>query len=131
VKQLQCPPNEGLRRSPAGLRRSAAVKGGNRKHTAAYADRLPVLLDMAEVKHVEQITDGWHVDRDIRIIVDNRIRQVVTAALRERTEIPVVLDEFHERGVLGTDVTNVAAPLRRRRFPPPRNPPNPLAHNLH
>ena len=107
------------------------LKEANRKHTAAYADRLPVLLDMAEVKHVEQITDGWHVDRDIRIIVDNRIRQVVTAALRERTEIPVVLDEFHERGVLGTDVTNVAAPLRRRRFPPPPNPPNPLAHNLH
>jgi len=39
-----------------------------------------------EVEHVEEISDGGHVRRHVRRAVLDGIRQIVTAATRERIE---------------------------------------------
>ena len=68
------------------------------------------LLFNVEVKHVEQVADGRHVLRYIRLSALIRIGQVIAAAITESSvEHPVPLDEFHERGVLVVSVVDMAA----------------------
>src|SRR5262249_33170095 len=79
-----------------------------------------VVVVLVEVEQVEQVADRWHVARDvvvgITVIVLLRVWQVVAAARRERgvVELPVALDELHERRVLIVDVADVTAARERR-----------------
>jgi hypothetical protein len=48
--------------------------------------------------------DRRHVDGNVGVVVIHaRVGQVVAAALGEPAEMPVALDELHERGVLVVD----------------------------
>ena len=78
-----------------------------------------VVVVLVEVEQVEQVADRRHVARDVvvgvAVLVLLRVRQVVAAARRERgVELPVALDELHERRVLIVDVADVAAARERR-----------------
>jgi hypothetical protein len=82
-------------------------------------DRLPGALVAApiaivipvEIEHIEQVSDGRHVDGNIGIvIVGARIGQVIAAALAELAEMPIPLDEFHKGRVFPINVVDVTAP---------------------
>jgi hypothetical protein len=50
---------------------------------------------MIEIEHVKEIANRRHVHRNPRILgIHDRIRQVVTAAIRYFSETPVPLNEF-------------------------------------
>ena len=69
------------------------------------------VVALVKIEQVEEVADGGHVGWDVGIVVlKPRIGQIVSAAAAERSvEPPVAFDEFHERGVLGIDVADVAA----------------------
>src|SRR5437879_3282176 len=71
-----------------------------------------VVLSPVEPEHVEEITDGRHIDRHVRV-VGNRdgIWEIVAAAGGERLQAPVPLDELQHRGVISVGVRD-AAPAR-------------------
>jgi hypothetical protein len=74
------------------------------------------LLSLIQIKQIEQVADGGHVGWDVGIVfVKSRIGQIVAAAIAERgVEHPIAFDEFHERGMLGIDVADMASPRERR-----------------
>src|SRR5215472_18045194 len=74
--------------------------------------RLPIstlIVYVLEVKHVEEVADGRHVERHVDVVVVVfRIWQIVAATVTElRGKHPVPFDEFHERGMLVIGVANV------------------------
>src|SRR6516164_8704049 len=78
-----------------------------------------VIAAPVELKHVEQVADGWHVVRDIvveiAVIHLQWIGQVVATARRQLlVELPVSLDELNERGVLVIGMADMAAGRERR-----------------
>src|SRR5262249_6426754 len=81
----------------------------------SYGDRLArviavMVFVLVELKHIEEITDGRAVERHIGIVViDDRVRQIVAAAACQRLQMPVALDELHNRGVVGIGVVDVAS----------------------
>lgn len=63
-----------------------------------------------KAKQVEQVTDGRHVLRYIRMGALNRIGQVIAAASAESgVEHPVPFDKFHEGGMLIVGVADMTA----------------------
>ena len=65
---------------------------------------------LAEIEHVEQITNCRAVHWHIRIVsVWMRVRQIIAAAAGERGETPVALDEFQDRGMVVIAVHHMAA----------------------
>jgi hypothetical protein len=69
---------------------------------------MPVLV--AEIEHVEQVADGGHVEWHVRITYGrDRIGQIIAAALGQRLQMPVPLDELHNRRMVGVGVHHVAA----------------------
>jgi hypothetical protein len=68
------------------------------------------LLMKVKIEHVEQVADGRHVVRHVRVGALNRIGQVIAAAIAESgVEHPVPFHEFHERGMLTVGVADMAA----------------------
>ena len=68
-----------------------------------------------EMKQIEEIPDGRTVPRYIRIIsICNRVREIIPAAPSQRLQIPIPLDEFQNRDVIGVGVADVAAPRKAR-----------------
>src|SRR5260370_1295948 len=58
---------------------------------------VPVLV-LVETEHIEEIAHRGAVERYIRIVWrDNRVLQVVPAAAGQRLQMPVALDELHDR----------------------------------
>jgi hypothetical protein len=71
---------------------------------------------MVELKHIEKIPDGRTIERHVRIIVvGNRVRKIVPAAIGQRLQIPIPLDELQDRDVIGVGVADMAA-LRKARY---------------
>ena len=65
---------------------------------------------VVEVEHVEQISNRRRVDRGVRVAGRrDRIRQVVTAPVRQRVQMPVALDELEHRCVVAIAVNDLAA----------------------
>ncbi len=80
---------------------------------AAFAPVMTVM--MIEIEEIEQVADGRAVHRHVRIAgLGDRVREVVAAAIGDRRQVPVPLDEFDDRDVIGIVVGNVAG-LRQRR----------------
>src|SRR3954452_22383235 len=65
---------------------------------------------MIEVERIEQVVERRAVGRHVRIVLRGlRVRQIVTAAGRQRLELPVALDELQDRDVIAVAVVNLAA----------------------
>ena len=65
---------------------------------------------MVEVEEVKEIADGRAVQRHIGIIVvRDWVREIVAAAVSERFEVPVALDEFEDGNVISVAMADVAA----------------------
>src|SRR5579862_184263 len=72
-------------------------------------------MSMSKLEHVEQIAEGRAVERHVGIVLlDSRIREVIPAPLSERFQLPIALDEFQNRDVIGIRVVYMPA-LRKRR----------------
>src|SRR5215471_8425971 len=68
------------------------------------------IVVFVKMEHVEQVADGRAVQRYVRIVFrGNRIRQIVAAAAGQRFQVPIALDELHDRCVIGIGMVNVAA----------------------
>jgi hypothetical protein len=65
---------------------------------------------LVEPEQIKQIADGRHVEWNVRVLrVHDGIGEVVAAAVGERLEPPVTLDELHDRSMVGVGVADVAA----------------------
>src|SRR5262249_6101902 len=66
-------------------------------------------------KHAEEIIDGRHINRHVRIVFKRtRVGQVVPATSSQRVKTPVALDEFNEGGMVGISVNDMATLGMRR-----------------
>ncbi len=76
-----------------------------------YSEHLAIVVGaMVELEHVEKIAEGRAVERHIGILVlDNRVREIIPAPIGQRLQMPVPLDELHNRDVIGVSVVDVAA----------------------
>src|SRR6266851_2564211 len=64
----------------------------------------------AKVEQVEQVADGWSVAGHVRVVLFGRgIGIVIAAAVRDRWQAPVVLDEFKDGDVVAVVVGNMSA----------------------
>jgi hypothetical protein len=99
-------------RGPADFTRGGFYRAAGRGHHTIElmmraADRLragrrPPRPLLAEIEQIEQIPEGGGIQRDIRIVLaHHRIREIVAAALRDRSQTPVAFDEFQDRYVIG------------------------------
>ena len=75
--------------------------------------RLP-LLSLVEIEQIEQVSDSRHVPWQVRIaiviLLNLRIRQIVSAAIAELGfKHPIPFDELNERGMLTICVADTAA----------------------
>src|ERR1700760_2468525 len=67
-------------------------------------------LSAGEIERPAQVIDGRTVYRDIRIVLPYlRIRKVVAAAIGQRLQSPVLLDELDDRNVIAVFVRHMAA----------------------
>jgi len=72
-------------------------------------------MSMSELEHVEQIAEGWAIERHVGIIgVRNRIREIIAAPRRQGLQVPIALDEFQNRDVIGVCVVHMPALGKRR-----------------
>src|SRR6266849_6633686 len=72
---------------------------------------LTVVVLVSEVEEVEEIAKCRTVERHIGIIVlDNGIGEIIAAAMRQRFQVPVALDELQNRDVVGVGMADVASP---------------------
>ena len=84
-------------------RSASYLENGVRQSVAVAPETIPNILVTAvkvivEVKQVEKISDGRAIERHIRIIVvGNRVRKIVPAAIAQRLQIPIPLDELQDR----------------------------------
>jgi len=70
--------------------------------------RGPMLF--GEIEHVEQIADRRAVCRHIRIVrLRLGVRQIISTAIREPRQMPISLDEFEHRHVIGIRMRYFAA----------------------
>src|ERR1700709_1931078 len=70
---------------------------------------------MIEVERIEQIAKRRAVGRHVRIFFRGlRVGQVVTAAIRQRLELPVAFDELQDRDMVAIAVMDLAAGRIRR-----------------
>ena len=68
-----------------------------------------MMVIRVEVKKVEHVVDSGAVHRHIGILrVGDRVREVVAAAIGDRLQTPIPLDELDDRDVVGVVVGNVA-----------------------
>jgi len=69
-------------------------------------------MALIEVEEIEQVTNGRHVSRHVRIVVILLgIGQVVAAAIAEYAlNLPVASMKLHEGRMLVVDVADVASP---------------------
>src|SRR5215471_9500976 len=75
-----------------------------------------------ELEHVEQVADRRTVKRYVGVVSRrNRVWEVVSTALGEGFQVPIPLDEFQDRNVVGIGVIDVPA-SRERRNDDERNP---------
>ena len=64
---------------------------------------------MVETKQIEKVSDGRAIERHIRIVViRNWVREIVPAAIGQRLQIPVSLDELQDGNVVRVGVGDVA-----------------------
>src|SRR5579859_7282199 len=77
---------------------------------------ITIMITMIKVEQVEQIADGRHVPRNVRIVVIKaRIGQIIAAACAERgMEHPVPFDELDEGRMLVIDMADVTTSRKRR-----------------
>jgi hypothetical protein len=69
-----------------------------------------MVVIVLELKHHEQIADRRAVHRHIGIVfVRNRIGKIVAAASAQRRQVPVALDEFQDRDVVGIAVRDMSS----------------------
>jgi hypothetical protein len=62
-----------------------------------------------EVEHVEEVAENRHIVGNVGIgFVELRIGEIVAAAIRQRIEAPVVLDEFHKGSMVAVRVLDMA-----------------------
>ena len=70
---------------------------------------------MVEVERIEQIIERRAVGRHVRIVLRRlRVGKIVTAAGRQRLELPVALDELQDRDVVAITVMDLSAGRIRR-----------------
>jgi hypothetical protein len=102
----------------ANSQRGSALGGSASSHraTSVLFLRSPSWSRRSRSKSNISVPDRRHVDRQIEIVVVSfQIGQVVAAAVGQRAEVPVALDEFHNRGMLGIAVLDMA-PLENGRI---------------
>ncbi len=69
-----------------------------------------MVVIVVELEHHEQIADRRAVHRHIGIVfVRNRIWKIVAAASAQRRQVPVALDEFQDRDVVGIAVRDMSS----------------------
>src|SRR5260370_3863549 len=69
-----------------------------------------MVVIVVELEHHEQIADRRAVHRHIGIVfVRNRIWKIVAAASAQRHQVPVALDEFQDRDVVGIAVRDMSS----------------------
>src|ERR1700722_4229650 len=98
------PECDGWRRDSVSTRLMAFISLGER-----LSDRL------IEIEGVEQVVERRHVGRNVGVgLLALRIRQIVAAAASQRPKLPIPLDEFYQRDVVGIAVIDLAAGRVRR-----------------
>src|SRR5712692_4738162 len=76
---------------------------------------LTVAVLVAEVEEVEEIAERRTVERHVGIIVvDDRVRKIIAAAMRQRFQVPVAFDELQNRDVVRVGVADVPTAAKGR-----------------
>src|SRR6266481_2185931 len=107
-------PGRGRRRAQSAPKRQFRAMRRNRNKRAAWP---PFFLSLMKrcLAVVAVIADRWAVERHIGIIVTrNWIGKIVAAAMRQRLQVPIALDELQDRDVIGVGVADVTATGERR-----------------
>src|SRR6266852_1013917 len=105
------------RRRSSRTARSAPPQSQITTYTCSLWRSLGVGLSdrMVEVERIEQVVERRAVGRHIRIVLrDFRVGKIVTAAGRQRLELPVALDELQDRNVVAITVMDLSAGRIRR-----------------
>ena len=64
-----------------------------------------LLFVLTKAEQVHQVSDRWTIQRNVRVaLAGYRIREIVPAASRHRSQSPVGLNEFKDRSVVGVGV---------------------------
>src|ERR1039458_5015922 len=112
-----------IQRRGHGGAQGKAVEADGPIRGIRFGLQLIVFLTALEIEQVEQVAESRTVDR--RVLADLSvifwIREVVTAAIRQRRDSPVPFNELEDRDVIGVVVRN-ATSVGERRNHEQRNP---------
>ena len=100
--------NDGTQtRNVRSRRRNRAPDHAARCHLSDWQSRFGPAFNATpsrcarKLECVEQIADRGRIDGHIRMRLQlDRIRQIVTASVRDRLQMPVAFDEFHDQRVI-------------------------------
>ena len=68
-----------------------------------------IAVVVSEVEQIEEIADGRGIEWHIRVVsLGYGVREIIAAAMGERLQIPIPLDELENRDVVGVSVADVA-----------------------
>lgn len=69
-----------------------------------------VVSILIEMEHIEKISHSWRVERHVGVAgIDNWVFQIVAAAAGQRFQVPVPLDELHDRCMIAIRMADVPA----------------------
>jgi hypothetical protein len=103
-----------------GGRRAALFLVGMQRFSVVAAVIITVVITVviagvvSEVEQIKEVADGRGIERHIRVaFLGDGVREIIAAAMGERLQIPIPLDELENRDVVGVSVADVAAPAER------------------
>src|SRR5258707_15176786 len=105
------PQPQGGTEEPGVKRRSGGPGGSDHP---LRPRRLPFSV-LTKGEQVHQVPDGWTIQRNVGVVLaDDRIREIVPAASRQRSKFPIGLDELQDRSVVGVGVRDMSGLGMRR-----------------
>ena len=99
-----------------GGRRAALFLVATQRFSVVSAVIIAVVIAVvvSEVEQIKEVADGRGIERHIGVaFLGDGVREIVAAAMGERLQIPIPLDELENRDVVGVSVADVAAPGER------------------
>src|SRR5262245_39461041 len=87
---------------------ASAIAARSPRASVVYRPKTRILVS-TKLKHAEEIIDGRHINRHIRIVFKRtRVGQIDPAASSQGLKAPVTLDEFDYGGMVGISVNDMA-----------------------
>src|SRR5262245_3658648 len=95
-------------RTPTRCRQPTVIAARSPRASVVYRPKTRILVS-TKLKHAEEIIDGRHINRHVRIVFKRtRVGQIVPAASSQGLKTPVALDEFNYGGMVGISVNDMA-----------------------